>query len=124
MATLCMLDDDGATAKQWEIGDVPVTIGRGTLVDVKVDDEGLSRRHFMIVREGQEFLVRDLSSRNGTWVHGHRASAARLSHNDCILAGRTLFRFWEHREAVAVTPQLSSGPHGTQILRPALAQAA
>ena len=87
MAKLCLLDNDGATAKQWEIGDVPVTIGRGASVDVKVDDEGLSRRHFMIVREGEEYLVRDLSSRNGTWVHGHRAAVARLRHNDRILAG-------------------------------------
>lgn len=124
MATLCMLDGDGAMVKQWDIGDVPVTIGRSAAVDVKVDDEGLSRRHFMIAREGAEYLVRDLSSRNGTWVHGHRAVAARLHHNDNILAGRTLFRFCEHREAVVVGPQLSSGPNGTQILHPALAQAA
>ena len=124
MATLCLLGSDGATAKQWEIGDMPVTIGRSGLVDVKVDDDGLSRRHFMIAREGEEYMVRDLSSRNGTWVHGHRASAARLRHNDCILAGRTLFRFCENPEAVAVAPQLSNGPHGTRILRPPLAQAA
>ena len=124
MATLCLLGNDGATAKQWEIGDAPVTIGRSGPVDVKVDDEGLSRRHFMIVREGAEYVVKDLSSRNGTWVHGHRAVAARLHHNDCILAGRTLFRFCENRETVAATPQFLSGPHGTQIVRPAMAQAA
>jgi len=124
MATLCLLDNDGATAKQWEIGDVPVTVGRSAAVDVKVDDEGLSRRHFLIVREGEEYLVRDLSSRNGTWVHGHRAPAARLHHNDCILAGHTLFRFCETREAVPVAPELLSGPHGTAVIRPAFAQAA
>ena len=124
MATLCMLGNDGATTQQWEIGDVPVTVGRSAAVDVKVDDEGLSRRHFMIVREGEQYLVRDLSSRNGTWVHGHRASAARLHHNDCILAGHTLFRFCEDRVEPTVAPQLIIGPHGTEILRPALAQAA
>jgi pSer/pThr/pTyr-binding forkhead associated (FHA) protein len=122
MATLCLLSNDGTAAKQWEIGDVPVIIGRSELVDVKVDDEGLSRRHFMIAREGEEYLVRDLSSRNGTWVHGHRASAAHLRHNDCILAGHTLFRFCEDRAAVNAALPLLSGPHGTEILRPALAQ--
>jgi pSer/pThr/pTyr-binding forkhead associated (FHA) protein len=124
MATLCMLDGDGAMVKHWEVGDVPVIIGRSTAVDVKVDDEGLSRRHFMIVRQGTEYLVRDLSSRNGTWVHGHRAAAAKLRHNDCILAGRTLFRFCEDRESVPVAPELLSGPHGTRILSPPLAHAA
>jgi pSer/pThr/pTyr-binding forkhead associated (FHA) protein len=124
MATLCVLGSDGATARQWEIGEVPVTIGRGAFVDVKVDDEGLSRRHFMIAREGEDYLVRDLSSRNGTWVHGHRASAARVRHNDCILAGSTLFRFCQDREAAKLAPQFLSGPHGTEILSPALAQTA
>jgi pSer/pThr/pTyr-binding forkhead associated (FHA) protein len=123
MATLCLLGNDGATAKQWEIGDAPVTIGRSGPVDVKVDDEGLSRRHFMIVREGAEYVVKDLSSRNGTWVHGHRAVAAKLQHNDCILAGNTLFRFCEEQAAASAVPELLNGPHGTQIVRPAVSYA-
>ena len=119
-----MLGNDGATARQWEISDQPVTIGRGALVDVKVGDDGLSPRHFVIVREGAEYLVKDLSSRNGTWVHGHRAPAARLHHNDCILAGHTLFRFCEDQPAATAAPQPASGPHGTEVFRPPLADAA
>ena len=122
MATLCLLGNDGATRDQWEIGDAPVTIGRSGPVDVRVDDDGLSRRHFMIVREGAECVVRDLNSRNGTWVHGHRVLAARLHHNDCVLAGRALFRFCENKADAIFAPQPLSGPHGTQILRPALAE--
>jgi pSer/pThr/pTyr-binding forkhead associated (FHA) protein len=124
MATLCLLGNDGATAKQWNIGDAPVTIGRSGQVDVKIDDEGLSRRHFMIAREGAEYVVKDLSSRNGTWVHGHRAVAARLHHNDCVLAGHTLFRFCEDSEERTLASPFLSGPHGTQILCPELAQVA
>jgi pSer/pThr/pTyr-binding forkhead associated (FHA) protein len=124
MATLCLLGNDGATARQWNIGDAPVIIGRSGQVDVKIDDEGLSRRHFMIVREGAEFVVKDLSSRNGTWVHGHRAVAARLHHNDCVLAGHTLFRFCEDNVEGIITAPFLSGPHGTQILSPELAQVA
>jgi pSer/pThr/pTyr-binding forkhead associated (FHA) protein len=101
MATLCLLGIDGSLGKQWEISDQPVTVGRGASVDVKVEDDGLSRRHFMVLREGADYLIKDLSSRNGTWVHGHRAVTARLSHNDCILAGHTLFRFCEERAAVS-----------------------
>ena len=116
MATLCLLGDDGAMAARWDIGTEPVTIGRGTAVDVKVEDDGLSRRHFMIVREGADYLVKDLSSRNGTWVHGHRTLAARLRHNDCILAGHTLFQFCEERAAASAALQPGTGPHGTQLL--------
>ena len=118
MATLFLLGDDGAMAERWEIGAEPVTIGRGTSVDVKLADAGLSRRHFMIVREGEDYLVKDLSSRNGTWVHGHRALTARLRHNDCILAGHTLFRFCEERAAASPALQPGTGPHGTELLLP------
>jgi pSer/pThr/pTyr-binding forkhead associated (FHA) protein len=124
MASLCMLDNAGATAKQWPIGPAPIIVGRSGSVDAKVDDEGMSRRHFSITREGDEYVIRDLSSRNGTWVHGHRAVAARLSHNDCVLAGRTLFRFFDEREATSNPPQALSGPHGTEILCDPLDRAA
>jgi len=118
MATLCLLGEDGALAQQWELGSEPMTVGRGASVDVKVEDDGLSRRHFMVVREGADYLVKDLSSRNGTWVHGHRALAARLSHNDCILAGKTLFRFCEGHAAGSPAPPVAVGPHGTKVLSP------
>jgi pSer/pThr/pTyr-binding forkhead associated (FHA) protein len=114
---------DGKLRAQWEIRDEPVTVGRSAMADVKVEDNGLSRRHFMVVREGADYLVRDLSSRNGTWVHGHRALTDQLRDNDCILAGNTLFRFCEDRAAVSVTPQSLIGPHGTRILHAAIAQA-
>jgi hypothetical protein len=71
------------------------------------------------LREGAEYVIKDLSSRNGTWVHGHRALTARLRHNDCILAGHTLFRFCEERAGVSPALQPVSGPHGTKILFPA-----
>jgi len=105
MATLCLLNIDGALSAQWEIANGPVTVGRGASVDIRIEDEGLSRRHFMVVREGEEYLIRDLSSRNGTWVHGQRAISTRLSHNDCIHAGHTLFRFCEERAVVCSAPQ-------------------
>ena len=118
MAKLYLLGKDGAMAEQWEIGSAPVAVGRGTSVDVKINDDGLSRRHFLIVQQGEEYVIKDLSSRNGTWVHGHRAVIAKLHDNDCILAGRSLFRFCEHHAAPAL-PSMT-GPHGTKILSAAL----
>jgi hypothetical protein len=37
-----------------------------------------------------------LGSQNGTWVDGQRAQGTKLSHNVCIVAGRTVFMFCEH----------------------------
>jgi pSer/pThr/pTyr-binding forkhead associated (FHA) protein len=54
--------------QRWEVGDQPIAIGRDGTADVTIDDAALSRRHFMIWREGDHYLIKDLDSQNGTWV--------------------------------------------------------
>lgn len=95
MARLCLLNEVGATVQVWELGDEPVAVGRGAGADVIIDDAALSRVHFLIIRQGDHFLLQDLESQNGTWVDGQRAQAIALHHHDCIVAGRTLFIFSE-----------------------------
>ncbi len=93
MASLCLLDENGAIARRWELGDKTFTVGRSLSADIVVNDATLSRHHFLIERKGADYLLKDLQSQNGTWVDGRRADAAPLRHHDCILAGRTLFMF-------------------------------
>lgn len=95
MAKLYLLGEDGAVAESWDLAAKPVAIGRGAAADVIVEDVTLSRRHFLIVREGTDYILKDLNSQNGTWVDGKRAHSTRLRHHDCIVAGRTLFLFSE-----------------------------
>ncbi len=95
MASLCLLDEDGSLAQQWDLGAEPLAIGRGAGADVIIEDDALSRRHFEIVQQGDHYELRDLNSQNGTWVDGQRAVTTPLHHHDCILAGRTLFLFAE-----------------------------
>jgi pSer/pThr/pTyr-binding forkhead associated (FHA) protein len=96
MASLCLLDDVGAIAQRWDLAGQPLAVGRDASADVKINDESLSRRHFVILREGESYVLKDLDSQNGTWVGGRRARvAAKLRHNECIAAGRTLFLFSE-----------------------------
>ena len=106
MAHLYLLDENGMTAKKWELDKNPVAVGRGEAADVRVEDQSLSRRHFLIVREGFGYLLKDLNSQNGTWVDGRRADAAatQLKHHDCIAAGRTLFLFSEDPPRATASP--------------------
>jgi len=71
MAELCLLDENGAIAQRWEIGNHPVAVGRDGSADVLIPDDTLSRRHFLIWQQGESFLIKDLGSQNGTWVDGH-----------------------------------------------------
>jgi pSer/pThr/pTyr-binding forkhead associated (FHA) protein len=113
MATLCAIREDGSIAGQWELGGLPLVVGRGDATDAQIDDESASRRHSVILREGEHYIIEDLGSQNGTWVDGRRVLAARLSHNARILVGRTQFIFLDH-EPSAVTaarnPPPSPGP--------------
>ena len=121
MATLCLINDDGAVVQRWEVGEKSVTIGRGATVDVKIDDAGLSRRHFMVARHGDGYLLKDLSSRNGTWVDGERVMATYLDHGDPIIAGRTQFRFSEQPVPADMIFKPETGPHGTVVVPRAFA---
>jgi pSer/pThr/pTyr-binding forkhead associated (FHA) protein len=95
MATLCLLDDVGLIAKRWELNNEPVSIGRDDSAEVSLDDESLSRRHFMVFRDKDGYAIQDLDSQNGTWVDGKRTHTTKLKHHDCIVAGRTIFLFDE-----------------------------
>ncbi len=119
MAHLCLLDENGAVAQRWEIGDQPMAIGRGETADVTVHDDTLSRRHFTIRREGEAFLIEDLNSQNGTWVDGKRVRGTRLSQNVCIAAGRTLFMFSEGSRPAGPERKSLSAPRDTTTILPA-----
>lgn len=56
------------------IDGVSVVIGRSAQCQVIAGDKGVSRRHCEIMLKAGRLLVRDLGSRHGTWVDGHRVT--------------------------------------------------
>jgi len=125
MATLCQIREDGSTAGQWELGRQPLVVGRDDTVCAHVADESASRRHAVILREAEHYIIEDLGSQNGTWVDGRRVLAARLYHNAHVLIGRTQFVFLDHQPSavtMARPPQPLPEPHAPgRSSRPALA---
>lgn len=121
-ATLYLLDDDGGIAERWEIGARPVAVGRDEAATAVINDATLSRRHFIISREEEGYVLQDLGSHNGTWVGGQRAlkERTRLHDNVCIVAGHTVFLFSEHLPAVSTAAEARRGPHDTVLLSAAL----
>lgn len=57
------------------LGQDPVSIGRSSTNYIMVQKISLSRMHARVWREGKQYLVEDLGSRNGTWVNGVRLQA-------------------------------------------------
>jgi pSer/pThr/pTyr-binding forkhead associated (FHA) protein len=79
---------------------------------VAVADDTLSRQHFLIWQEGSGYLLKDLNSQNGTWVDGERTKTAKLEHDVCIVAGRSVFMFSEHFPAVGTVARPRTGTSG------------
>ncbi|MFC1609491.1 ATP-binding protein [Myxococcota bacterium] len=77
-----------------------ITLGRGGEAKIRVSDRGVSREHAKItVNEAGTCTIRDLGSRNGTWVNGTRVSESSLNSGDRIGVGdSTLFQLELHDE--------------------------
>jgi two-component system, cell cycle response regulator len=56
-----------------------LTIGRSSDAQICLQDQGVSRMHCRIVREGDEVFVEDLGSSNGTFVDGISVGRAKLA---------------------------------------------
>ena len=71
-----------------------VTVGTLESNDVIVDADGVSRVHAVFERFGDAWCVRDLGSRNGTFVNGDRIIGERAVHSgDEIVLGRLRLLF-------------------------------
>jgi pSer/pThr/pTyr-binding forkhead associated (FHA) protein len=71
-----------------------LTVGSLETNDVFVDAEGVSRTHAVLERFGDTWCVRDLGSRNGTFVNGERIIGEHALHpGDEILLGRLRLLF-------------------------------
>jgi pSer/pThr/pTyr-binding forkhead associated (FHA) protein len=69
-------------------------IGRDAKADIALEDPTISYIHAQLVRQGNDAYLRDLGSRNGTFVNGARISMPhRLAHGDVIKLGETTLVF-------------------------------
>ena len=75
------------------LGDDPVTIGRQAECDVVLSDTNVSRKHAEVRRQGEEYVLIDLGSTNGSKVNGARVKEHPLNDGDEITLGKTLLRF-------------------------------
>ncbi len=91
MATLRVLDDP---ARACELGEDPVSIGRGKANTVALPgDPRASLRHAVVERTPRGWRLRDAGSTNGTWVNGERVDERLLADGDQLQVGQTLLVF-------------------------------
>ncbi|HDL77175.1 MAG TPA: FHA domain-containing protein [Lentisphaerae bacterium] len=111
------------TQMEFELGERPVTIGRSPEADVVILDEKVSRIHCGIRYWDGDFYIKDLKSRNGTYVNDRRIDVAKLQPGDRIRVGSVVLVFEQEapprpEEALEeVEQELAQGKGYSTILR-------
>ena len=94
-----------------------VSIGKLATSVVSLDhDATVSRVHAVLENFGFAWSIRDLGSRNGTYVNGERITAERvLRSGDQLRLGNSRLFFWQPTQddeaATAGNPAVSDQPH-------------
>ena len=79
-----------------------ITIGRHTTNDIVLaGDMRVSRHHAEVEERDDEWILRDLRSRNGTLLNGRRVSESPLREGDRIKIGGSTFVFSSEQDPMA-----------------------
>jgi pSer/pThr/pTyr-binding forkhead associated (FHA) protein len=81
------------TQMEFQLAEQPITIGRSADADIVLLDERVSRIHCGVRLWDGDFYIKDLKSRNGTWVNNEKVDVAKLKAGDAIRVGSTTFSF-------------------------------
>ncbi len=75
------------------LGPEPVVIGRSPECGIVLSDQNVSRRHAQVKRLGDQVIVTDMGSTNGTRVNGVAVREQHLASGDEITVGSTTLLF-------------------------------
>src|ERR1700753_1520248 len=91
MKELQILSPDG-NSRLFPLEGERISIGRSSAAELCYpDDNGLSRQHLPLERDGDVWALRDLGSKNGTMLNGSRITARiPLKSGDRITAGHLI----------------------------------
>lgn len=102
MAKIVLLQEGQAVP--FEMTTAETVIGRHPECTFQINSNMVSRKHAKIVKKGDQFIVEDLQSGNGTFVNGKKIDGPTpLAHDDRIKLGPILLRF-ETPEGAAPKP--------------------
>ena len=96
MMELHVCDHEGKLLRAFALGDSnEVIVGRDETCDIRIRAKSVSREHCTIEREGEDYVLRDLSSTSGTFLDGKRVERLRVRHGMAVHIGPAVLRFVE-----------------------------
>jgi|GEM_PF-2384963 len=98
---LVVVEGEGV-GNEYPLVNLPVTIGRKTGNRIVLVDEHTSGEHAIVTYENGEYILKDMDSRNGTYVGEQKISREVLSHGKRFRIASTVFEF---RDLTLPVPQ-------------------
>jgi len=110
----------------------PIHIGRRSsrsTAELQLSDAAVSREHAVVERAAEGWQVRNLGSRNGTWIEGQRVDVRALIHGTVVRIGETVLIFQEltvnrNERLVAEVPPLMGPSLAMERVRGQIAEVA
>ncbi len=93
-----------------------VSIGRDRQAHIRITDLKSSRLHAKLVLKGQQWLLKDLDSSNGTWISGERITESPLDDGETFSIGDTSFTLCLQTASSAGWNGAVTGLEGAQTL--------
>ena len=86
--------------EQVSLGARPVTFGSSPACDLVLTDKTVSRRHLEALRQGEEVVLKDLGSTNGSFIAGSRFREITIGFGAEVKVGRTVLKDVPEEEIV------------------------
>lgn len=107
---MLILRQGSIVEQRWVIEKAELTLGRSPDNDLVFPDREISRHHARIRRQGREYVIEDLGSKNGTFVNDKRLTEPRVLQDGDEIQIAPRFRLtFVDAEATAPVPYMSMG---------------
>ncbi len=105
--------DSGRQHLEFPLKEGVTIVGRDPGCDIVLDHPKVSRRHMECIVTGKEARIKDLGSRNGTFVGDVQVSECKLNHGDVIRLGTEIQLIFD-QGTIADSPTVAVPPPAAQ----------
>jgi hypothetical protein len=108
MAIVIELISGNRVSKYCVADEFPFTIGRGYQCDMHIDDAYVEPEHLIVsIDEGNQIIIEDLNSQNGSKVNGKRVTSSPVKETDNVVIGKSELRLFSADKTLEPALQLS-----------------
>lgn len=115
-----LLQESGGERRETKVAGI-LTIGRSPSVSIPIEDKTLSREHTQVYPKDGRYFVRDLGSKNGTYVNGKLINQpTQIKHGDRVRVGpaATFMLLFDPEDVEAEPPRAAASRPAAAVAAP------